>query len=239
MLGDDACRFSPLRVDRGDGCVLVDRRTRIARGVRDGAGRYAGLGVCIARREQRGSPVAGKLRHKFLDLGTIEDAGAQLEARRDLVAAGDTLLVGFGLRRQEDAARLEAGRVLPEALGLLDPEPVRFRGERHLRLMAALLPHETPGAARLLGGDRAALENRNLQSALREPPSRAAAHDAGADDCDVDGIEAVRRAHPHTPSNTRRKLPPSTLAASVSEKPRRRNAPGRAAKSSTIPKPCA
>ena len=87
----------------------------------------AGLGVRVACGEQRGSPVAGKLRHQVLDLIAIENARAQLEARRDLVAAGDALLVGLGLGGYENAAGLEAGRVLSEALGLLDPEPVRFR----------------------------------------------------------------------------------------------------------------
>src|SRR5262249_2585269 len=113
------------------------------------------------------------------------------------------------------------GRLLAEAHGLLDPEPVRLSGERHLGLVTALLAHEAPGAARLFRRDRAALEQRDLQPAFGEPPGRAAADDAAADDRDVDRsrIASVRAAHPHTCSNTRRKLPPRIFSTSSSVKP--------------------
>ena len=74
--------------------------------------------------KKTGTPIAREFRHQIPDLCTVENARAQLKGLAIWLSAGDALLVGFGLRRDENAAGLEAGGTLSETLRQLDPQPV-------------------------------------------------------------------------------------------------------------------
>ena len=230
-----------LDIDLDDRLVFLDRRTRRPGGRRNRPCRKRRLRMSVGRRKQAATPVSCKLGNKLTYLSAVENARTQLKACRDLVTACHPFLVSFRLGGHENPAGREPGGVLAETFGLLDPEPVCLGGKRNLGRVTALLAHEAPRTTRLFGCDRAALEHRHLEPALGEQPSGTASHDAAADDRDIDRLKGrcADRVHPHTSSNTRRKLPPRIFVTSASPKPRALSACGSAAKSPTMPNPCA
>jgi hypothetical protein len=72
------------------------------------------------------------------------------------------------------------------------PKPHGFDHQRQFPGIAAHLADPAPIAARLLAGEDSLFAERDRDAALREEPGAADAHDAAADDDDIDG---ARRTH--------------------------------------------
>ena len=179
-------------LDAGHHRVREQPGAKALGGVREGFGGLARLRVRVLRRVERALPASGEFRHLRREFARREHARAQPGTRAERGGVFEAGHVVVGLGRYKDAAADEF-QVRLQLAAERFPHLARQRREPDFGFVPTLLADEAPGAAGLLAGDRAALDQRHGHARARQIIRAGTADDAAADDGDVGIQRKIRR----------------------------------------------